>query len=718
MSSSPRVEVTCDADVALVRRAVRTVMTPRDSETAYFAELIATELATNALLHGGGIAVVAVKQTDDGVRIEVADRSRRAPLVGLSSVEAMTGRGLSLVVRLATRWGIEPTEEGKVIWADVVEGEVPKMVPPDDVLAAFHDPWSEGAPARVRVSLGAVPTDLLVAAKRHVDNLVREFTLASAGDRSRTTAPIPAPLADLIDRVVHRFEEARLEIKRQATAAARQAATHTNLELDLSIDAADAAEEYLGALDEVDSYSRANRLLTLETPPQHRVFRHWYVGEIVKQLRAAAAGNHPPAVVPFEDRLLAEVDAAEEGRRAADRAARLYSVAVALASAVTPEEVASAVLRAGVSALGASGGGVLLATEHDRFEVPATIGYDEPVVEKLRQESRDADLPAAYALRTGEAVWLETVEERNARFPALVGFEPDTTAICAVPLGAGDEVVGALRFSFTDRRLFDDDEQRFVLALAAEAAEALQRARLLEDRARVAATLQQSLLPAALPAIAGLDLGAVYAAAGAGVGGDFYDVFPLSGERWGLAMGDVRGRGPQAAATTALVRYTIRTAALLGCSPGDVCRVANDAMGQDDDPERFCSAVYACLEVDAEGARLTYANAGHPPPAVLRDGGVEYLAPTGGLLGILRDTTFGERTLDLRSGESLVLYTDGVSEARSNGEELGEARLDELLLEVASRSAQAIAEAVTDEARAFAGAGATDDAAVFVVSVR
>jgi serine phosphatase RsbU (regulator of sigma subunit) len=208
-------------------------------------------------------------------------------------------------------------------------------------------------------------------------------------------------------------------------------------------------------------------------------------------------------------------------------------------------------------------------------------------------------------------------------------------------------VLGAVRFSFNDRRLFDEDEQRFVLALAAEAGEAIQRAQLLEDRARVAATLQQSLLPAALPTIPGLEVGAVYSAAGAGVGGDFYDVFPLADGHWGVAMGDVRGRGPQAAATTALVRYTIRTAALLGCAPGDVCGVVNTAMGQDDDdPERFCSAVYACVEVGDEGVTLTYANAGHPPPAVLRTGGVEFLPPTGGLLGIL-PTAFSERSVEL-----------------------------------------------------------------------
>src|SRR5207237_4441133 len=142
----------------------------------------------------------------------------------------------------------------------------------------------------------------------------------------------------------------------------------------------------------------------------------------------------------------------------------LYNVAVALAKAVTPEDVASAVLTEGVGALGASGGGMLLADDESRLSVPGTVGYDERTVERLRGEARDAELPAAYALRTGEAVWLETVEQRDASFPAMAGFEPGTVAMCAVPVATPDAVLGAIRFSFSERRLFDEDEQRFVLA--------------------------------------------------------------------------------------------------------------------------------------------------------------------------------------------------------------------------------------------------------------
>jgi len=414
------IEVLSDAEVGRARRLIRQVVD--DVDLAYSAQLVATELITNALLHGGGRAHVTVDPTASGVRIEVRDRNRQAPLRAVESSDAMTGRGIDLVAHLAARWGVEPAgDTGKVVWAELDPDHDESFSTGDT--AAVAEQWAAEArsPDRVEVSLGPVPTHLLVAAKRHVDNLVREFRLASGGHRSGTTDPVATPLVDLIEDVVDRFEDARLQIKTLATEAARAGAAHTLVELHLHPDAADAAEAYLAALDEVDAYSRANRLLTLESPPQHRVFRRWYIGEIVKQLRAAEAGAARPPVQPFEERLLAEVDTAEAARRSADRAARLYAVAVAVAAASTTEDVATAVITAGVEALGASGGGVLLATGHDRLEVPATVGYDEPIVRRLKDEPVDADLPAAHALRTGEAVWLETVEERNARFPSLEG---------------------------------------------------------------------------------------------------------------------------------------------------------------------------------------------------------------------------------------------------------------------------------------------------------
>ncbi len=897
------VVVAGEADVAAVRVAVREVMADCPPDLVHSAELVATELVTNALLHGGGTATASVALTDTGARLEVADASPQAPLLGAGSADGMTGRGLAVVARLAARWGAEPGADGKVVWAELEPAEPGDEARTEDELLATWPDLVDEPPETLHVTLGEVPTALLVAAKRHVDNLLREFALASLGERAGTTAPVPGPLAELIESVVHRFAEARVEIKRQATAAARAGARHTVLELELPLSVADAAQEYADALDALDVHSRANRLLTLETPPQHRVFRRWYIGEIVAQLRAAQEGRPGPPPVRFEDRLLEEVEAAEAARRAADRAARLYTVATALATARSDEEVAAVVLREGVIALGATGGGVLLDSDGERLGLAGTLGYDERVVDHLRSERRDADLPAAHSLRTGETVWLEAVEDHLDRYPGLAEMEPGTRSLCVVPVRAGTRIVGALRFSFAERRVFGTDERRFTLALAAEASEALFRidletterearrrlenewltveklaavgeamlrgrdlptivqlatdaatqvagaevgaffhngtdergerftrwalagapreafasfplprdteifaptstgeaivrlddvtadprfgrnapfhglppghlpvrsylavpvtlqsgevvgglylghaepgrfgpdverlvvgvagqagaaienVRSLQGRAHLAAVVARTLLAPPLPAIEGVELGAVYRAAGArgaSVGGDFYDVFPVGPDRWGIVIGDVRGRGPEAATLTALTRYTIRTAARLGLGPAAVLGAVNQAIHAEGDPERFCTAVYGLLSVADDGIRLAYANGGHPSVLVARRGAVGALPTTGGLLGAFPDTDLTEEVVELEPGDVVVLYTDGVSEVRCEGEEFGERCLAEAVAAVVERPAQAVADHLVAESNAFGGGAVGDDVAVLVLGV-
>jgi GAF domain-containing protein/anti-sigma regulatory factor (Ser/Thr protein kinase) len=465
----------------LVRRRAEELGRPAAAEPA---ALVASELITNALLHGGGCQALDVRPTQDGVRIEVRDGNRNPPRVGIHSEVGLTGRGLRLVAALATRWGAEVEDGGKVVWAEVTGEEAAE--PPQDedlLLATWDDDRPPDGEQRHRVVLGDVPTDLLVEAKTHIEGVIREFTLAVEGARSGLTSEIPSHLVPLLTAVVEGFAEARAAIKQQALDAVRRGDTVTRLVLDLPADAAEAAERYALALDEVDAYCRARRLLTLETPPQHRVFRHWYVGEVAAQLRAAATGTEPPEPQPFERRLLAELDRVATAQRATDRAARLYTVAAALVSAATPRAVVDVVLNEGVAALGASGGGVLVTGSGDRLTLEGAVGYPDEVARQLRDEPADAELPAADALRTGVPVWLESRADRDARFPQLAALEASTVSLCAVPLEVQGRRLGALRFSFAEPRLFDDDERRFVLALAAETAEALDRAQLQDSLA-------------------------------------------------------------------------------------------------------------------------------------------------------------------------------------------------------------------------------------------
>lgn len=474
-------EVTRLEEVAIARAGVRReVAAAGGDELADAVALVASELITNALLHGGGWAGVSVTVHEGCARLSVFDHERRAPIVGVATESAMTGRGLRLVAAYAKGWGVTPLEDGKEVWAeitgDVADGGLLHLFDnfDDDVSGLVGG--AAAAEPRYIVTLGDVPTGLLLAAKAHVDNLVREFTLAESGAESGVTASIPAHLATLIESVVNRFSDARDSIKRQAIDAHHRGLRHTHLELRLPASAAAAGEAYLAGLDEVDVYCRAQRLLTLETPAAHRVFRHWYVGELIRQLDDAVAGRPSAPPQTFEECLADALTEMSRARWASDRAARLYAVAEALGGASTAEEVAQVALTEGVAALAASGGGILLATDAPALAVPGTVGYSDDVVARLQSEPPDAALPAASALRTGESVWLESAEDRDARFPELVGMEASTQSMCAVPLVSGNRRLGALRFSFDEPRLFDAEQRGFVLALASLCAQALDRA--------------------------------------------------------------------------------------------------------------------------------------------------------------------------------------------------------------------------------------------------
>jgi GAF domain-containing protein/anti-sigma regulatory factor (Ser/Thr protein kinase) len=447
------------------------------------AQLAVTELVTNAQLHARPPIVVRVRLLTDGVRLEVADGSHSMPIAPTGgTATGMTGRGMGIVRSVARRWGVDPAPDGKVVWCELGGGS------PDDRTVGWEidlerlPTWEEptGAEPRCTVRLSDVPTDLLLDAKAHVDNVVRELTLAAAAPASSASAAVPRSLAQLLQRAVEQFAEARQSIKRQAVAAAGRGDPRTTLTLTLPVSAAAAGEAYLQALDQVDTYARAARMLTLETPPQHRVFRQWYVGSLVEQLRAAAAGAPVRESQTFEQRLLLELEAVATAQRATDRAARLQAVTAALAATASLEDVATVVVSHGVQALGASGGTLLVPSHDGHLVVPAAVGYADKLIDQLRAEQLDAELPAAVALRTRQPVWLESRHERNRRFPELGGMEPGAQSMCAVPLVISGRALGVLRFSFDAPRLFDDDERVFALALAAQTAQAVERSRLYE----------------------------------------------------------------------------------------------------------------------------------------------------------------------------------------------------------------------------------------------
>jgi PAS domain S-box-containing protein len=238
---------------------------------------------------------------------------------------------------------------------------------------------------------------------------------------------------------------------------------------------------------------------------------------------------------------------------------------------------------------------------------------------------------------------------------------------------------------------------------------------------RLAQTLQRSLLPPHLPSIPGLDVAAFYrpTAQGMQVGGDFYDLFPLRGSGWGVVVGDVCGKGPEAAALTALARYTVRTAAMQHRRPARVLGVLNDViLGEEPQEHRFCTIAYGRLRTTATGVTFTFSSGGHPPPLVLRaDGTVEAIEQDGMLIGVFADPDLGDATIELAPGDAVVLYTDGLLDAKGAGGPFEDGRLRAALAECAGQDAAAISRHVESAVLTYSGGEASDDLALLVLRV-
>lgn len=203
-------------------------------------------------------------------------------------------------------------------------------------------------------------------------------------------------------------------------------------------------------------------------------------------------------------------------------------------------------------------------------------------------------------------------------------------------------------------------------------------------------TLQRSLAPPRLPRIAGLDVAVHHEPfALAEVGGDFYDLFALAGDRTGFFFGDVCGKGTRAAAVTALARYTMRTAAMLHETPAAVLGDLNAALhAEDPDSPTTCTAVYGQIDMSGATASITLAVGGHPPPLVVRaDGSIEITAARGPILGAVHDPVFQTCELRFDAGDALVVYSDGILDAVIDGMPVDEQRISDVLAQVPHASA-------------------------------
>lgn len=362
---------------------------------------------------------------------------------------------------------------------------------------------------------------------------------------------------------------------------------------------------------------------------------------------------------------------------------------------------------------------LLLSDTAEALEVRGSVGLDLP-------EPSDRMIPI-----TGTVAGLVA----RTRGPTMMDLTVDTPgshelglrvrSLCGVPLLHEDRLVGVLDVGTTARRQFSQEDITLLRIAAGRIATAVDVARTHAQQHEIALTLQASLLPARLPTIEGIDIAARYWAAGQGieVGGDFYDAFALpEPATWGIAIGDVCGKGAAAAAVMGVTRSTLRAASRHQRSPRAALTWLNEALHDGERPETYCSTYYARVEGERGRFAVTAASAGHPYPVIVRaDLTAEFLGRPGSLLGLGGVVELEEVTTGLLPGDTMVLYTDGVTDV-SPPADIDDDLLQDLAVEAVRTGGGGGAERIADllgEALFLRcpAAQRTDDIALVVLQV-
>lgn len=296
---------------------------------------------------------------------------------------------------------------------------------------------------------------------------------------------------------------------------------------------------------------------------------------------------------------------------------------------------------------------------------------------------------------------VDVVRADGSRLPVLLNASVRRSA------DGAPQLVRVAVFDATERRAYERELVRARdAALAAESrAEALTR------------TLQSSFIPPLPPVVPGLEVATAYRPAGDGtqVGGDFFDVFPSGPHEWALALGDVSGKGVEAAVVNSVARTTVRALTVLGHDLPEVLQGLNEVMRQNES-DKFCTLVLASLRQEGDVWRTILGVAGHPPPLLLRPGREPVFVDDGGpLLGLLPEVDFVEKELSLTREDTLLLYTDGVTEARGENGYFGEQRFLDWAREHAAGGPSAVVESLLAEVLGWQGDRARDDIAILAV---
>ncbi len=352
------------------------------------------------------------------------------------------------------------------------------------------------------------------------------------------------------------------------------------------------------------------------------------------------------------------------------------------------------------------------------FHAEVVRGYDIEELMELRVHGGEGLI--GYVAQTGEAVIAPDVRQ-DARY---INARKETRSEMVAPIITNDEVIGVFDLESDQLNAYTEDDGDVLMMLASQVAIIIEKAMLheqlvekkrLEAQLEVARQVQLSLLPPRDPKLEGFDISA-YNFSTEEVSGDYYDFVSLYEDHLGLVIADVSGKGVPAALLMAFLRASLRAAIHIGYAPNVSMSKVNYLLWESIETNQFVTAFYGAL--DGTNKTLAYANAGHNPPLLMdREGNARFIERGGLPLGMFKDARYYEYYLPIESGQTLVLYTDGVTEAENeHGEEYGRGRLEQAVREGRDHSARELINFIhTDMLEWTAGRGATDDVTFVII---
>ncbi|GAB7048998.1 hypothetical protein JCM9534A_41240 [Catenuloplanes indicus JCM 9534] len=653
---------------AAARAVVRAVLSEGGlDELLNEALLLTTELSTNAVVHARTELEIEVVADGHGLTVTVTDFAAgqletltarpRTEETDISEVSER-GRGLLLVDHFSSRWGTTHLRHGKGVWFRL-DRKIPTAAGPtgDRLPEIGPPPESTGAAPSAK----ALATLLQSAPDPYGDDALGDFA------------------TDLLARVC--------ELVGAAGGVVR-------------LNRGDG-----GGQQQLARYGRAPRadVPTVRVPlTVHRP----YSGEL--ELDAAPSGYAAPLATLVAERLSLHLE--NDRLRRADLRRQTWLTFLAEASELLAQSLDVELTMALIPQLVVPRLGQWCAVhttdEWGRLELATAIHADESALPQLHAALKESGPDSALAR-------LREVSRTGGQAP--LGAPTDGIAL---PLIARGQALGTLAVGRHNRQRHDPDEIAVLEDVARRAGLAIDNARIHDERRRVARTLQQSLLPPVLPVVPGIGFAAEYVPTGSDieVGGDFYDVMPLPDGRWLVVVGDVSGKGVQAAAVTGLVRDVIRVLARDGKPLPEVLARLNDTLVERGGG-RYCTLALAAVGRSTDGLLdTTLYLAGHDRPVLIRaDGRATFVGTGGTALGLIDAIASPATEVQIRRGDALVFYTDGVTERRRGRELFGPERLRTASGPLAGYSADVIAARLRSTAIGFSIDPPRDDIAILVL---